>query len=260
MRTLAVLNQKGGVAKTTTAVTLGHGLALRGYRVVVIDLDAQGNVADALGLEKQPGLYDWLVRGELSVEYSGRPGLYVVLGDKRTVEAKLILTGKPFRELVLLNGLKGLDYDAAILDVAPGVDLLQVAALVAATHFLIPGALDQWSVVGARDAMESAAALRAAGALNGQFLGVLPTFWERTTNEGRQQLEFLAQQFGRLVWEPIPLDVKAREAAAHGQTLWEYAPDCRALQGVVLNGGQAQDRRVGGYVHAVERLIVEVGL
>jgi len=251
-----LVNQKGGVGKTTSAVTLAAGLATAGFRPLLVDLDAQGNVADALGLEKGPGLYRLLIEdaGQRAVVSSGRTDLDVVLGDKKTVEARQILTGRMFREQVLRQSLTGLDgYDAVVLDVAPGVDLLQVSALVAATAFLIPVSLSHLAVVGAGDALASVAALKQADALRARFLGVLPTMWERTTNESHTQLQALVRQFGRMVWPPIPLDVKAREAPAYGQTLWEYAPGTRALVGTDMEGV-----RRGGYRQVLQRVVREV--
>ena len=257
MFTLALINQKGGVGKTTSAVTIAHGLAIAGAEVLLIDLDAQGNVADALGLEKRGGLYELLfgeMRG-MATGISGRERLEVVLGDKSTVEAKYRLAGMDFREYALKEALDRFDcYDVAVLDVAPGVDILQVAALVACTAFLIPVELSHLAVVGAGAALNSAAELmrRSRGAC-GRFLGVLPTFWERATNESREQLQILVELFGEQGWPPVPLDVKAREAPAHGETLWEYAPDCRALCGVEIEG-----LRRGGYRQVLARLKREI--
>lgn len=255
MYTLAIVNQKGGVGKTTAAVTVAHGLALRGYLVLLVDLDAQGNVADVLGMEKRPGLYDLLI-GEArrdAVVTEVRQNLDVVPGDKRTVEAKQILSGRSFRELVLRDALDDLGeddwYDVCVLDAAPGVDVLQIGALVACDGFVIPVALDHLAVVGAADALASVAALQKHG-LGGEFLGVLPTMWERSTRESQAQLEGLVEQFGEWVWPPVPKDVKAREAPAFGRTLWEYDPGCRALVGVELNGTM-----VGGYGRVVERIV-----
>ena len=257
MFTLALVNQKGGVGKTTSAVTIAHGLAIAGADVLLVDLDAQGNVADTLGLKKRGGLYELLFgeRRGMATELSGRERLEVVLGDKTTVEVKHRLAGMDFREYALQQALEEFDcYDVCILDVAPGVDILQVAALVACTAFLIPVELSHLAVVGAGDALNSVAELkkRSRGAC-GRFIGVLPTFWERATNESREQLQILVELFGEAGWPPVPLDVKAREAPAHGQTLWEYAPDCRALCGVEIEG-----LRRGGYKQVLARLIREI--
>lgn len=251
---LAIVNQKGGVGKTTTAVNLAHGLALRGRRTLLIDLDGQGNVADSLGLKKGNGIYRLLIDREIRVvASSGRKGLDWVSGGKETAVARENLVGRVARERALALALQDLRdrYEWIILDVAPGTDLLQTMALVACDGFLIPVALDHLAAVGARDALQSALTLRELGLLTGRFLGVLATMWERTTAESRAQMQELAKTYGRLLWPPIPLDTRVRESAAHGQTLWEYAPGTRALVGVALNGGHL---RTGGYEAALERL------
>lgn len=255
MNTIAILNQKGGVGKTTTAVTLAHGLAMSGYRTLLVDLDPQGNVADSLGIDKGGMLYALLVDGWVEPVSSGRENLDVILSDKTTVEAKTILAGRPFREMALKQALDELSgqYDVCVLDTAPGADVLQVAAFVAADKFLIPVSLSHLAVVGASDALATAASLRQVGGFAGDFLGVLPTLWERSTSESHTQLEVLARSFASLVYPPIPQDTKAREAAAHGQTLWEYAPKSRALQGVSVKGND-----VGGYLQVLARLTDEV--
>jgi len=232
---LAIVNQKGGVAKTTTAVTLAHGLAQRGIRVLLVDLDAQGNCADALGLKKGAGVYRWLALGDRlgDVVITARDGLDLIPGDKTTVKAKKIISGESFSEHTLRNALDGvMGYDTVVLDSAPGADVLQINALVACTHFLIPVSLSHLATVGVVDALGTVSSLRKVGAFQGNFLGVLPTMWDRTTKESHAQLKGMAQHFKRLIWPPIPVDVKAREAPGHGQTLWEYAPVSRAIAGV----------------------------
>lgn len=255
MITLAITNQKGGVAKTTSAITLGHGLALAGKKVLLVDLDAQGNVSDALGIEKRGGLLDLLFSGaEKAIISTGRKNLDLVPGDHTTVQAKQQLIGMHFREYKLKMALEDLNgYDVVILDTAPGVDILQVSALVACTHFIIPVALDHLAVVGAGDALSTTASLKQVGAFKGDFLGILPTMWERTTRESHEQLEIIVNQFASLVWPPIPRDVKAREAPSFGKTLWEYAPKTRALSGVVV-----KDKKIGGYGQVLGRLIEEI--
>lgn len=253
---LAIVNQKGGVGKTTTAVTLGHGLALTGKKVLLVDLDAQGNISDALGIEKLSGLYELLVNEDArrAVTRTRRKNLDLIASDKKTVQAKQILAGMSFREYKLADGLEKIDgYDMAILDAAPGVDVLQISALVACSHFIIPVALDHLAVVGAGDALSTTASLKKLGRFQGEFLGILPTFWERTTKESHEQLEIIVNQFSTLVWPPIPKDVKAREAPSYGKTLWEYAPKTRALNGVKLG-----NKAVGGYRQVLKRLIQEV--
>ena len=258
---LAIVNQKGGVGKTTTAVTLAAGLAKATCKTLLVDLDSQGNVADALGLTKEPGLYRLLVAKlnwrEVVVPSGGlvaRAHLDVIPGDRHTVEAKQYLASMNFRERALEQALRPLArrYDYVVLDLAPSVDVLHVAALVAADAFLVPTRLDHLAVIGVNDALLTLAALKQGGVEPPRFLGVLPTFWDRTTKESEHQLAHLARTFGSQLWAPVPTDTKAREAPAHGKTLWEYAPECRAIAGVWL--GQ---RYVGGYRAALDRLLEE---
>jgi chromosome partitioning protein len=135
MVTIAIANQKGGTGKTTTAVTLGHRLAQDGHRVLLVDTDVQGHVAKALGLEKAPGIY------QLVQHYQGvgqplvvqaRPNLDIIPSDKTTEPAKRMLVSMDFRERILADTLAAFEYDVAIIDCAPSVDVLHVAALVAA--------------------------------------------------------------------------------------------------------------------------------
>lgn len=258
MLVLAIVNQKGGTGKTTTAVNLAHGLAIAGHKTLIVDLDAQGNAADVLGIRKWGGLYELLFGdAKTAITDTGRDRLGLVASDHSTVEVKSRLTGMNFREQVLRQALEALPYDAIVLDAAPGVDVLQVSALVACTHFLIPVALDHLAVVGAGDALTTTASLQKVGAFRGDFLGVLPTMWERSTRESHEQLEILVSRFTALVWPPIPQDVKAREAPSYGQTLWEYAPGTRALAGVRVNGN---GKTVGGYAQVLRRLTEECKL
>ena len=255
---LAIVNQKGGVGKTTTAVTIAAGLARQGRRVLLADLDSQGNVCDALGLRKGPGFYRLLVAklplAEVVID-SGRHNLYVLPGDKNTVEAKLYLSSMNFRERAVEQALVpgARFYDHVVLDLAPSVDVLHIAALVAADAFLVPTRLDHLAVVGVNDALTTLAALKAGGVEPPQFLGVLPTFWDRTTTESTFQLQHLARTFEKRLWPPVPADTKAREAPAHGKSLWEYAPECRALKGVAVGHQQA-----GGYEQVMARLTKEI--
>jgi chromosome partitioning protein len=262
MAIIAILNQKGGVAKTTTAVTLGGGLAQRGYKTLLVDLDSQGNVSDALGLRKGPGLHRLLVAHmpwRDVVVPSGSNGsrklLDVLPSDKTTVEVKMYLTTQPFREQSLRRALAAVDqvYDFAILDLAPSVDVLHVGALVAADAFLVVTRLDHLAVVGVNDALLTFAALKDEGVRPPRLLGILPTFWDRTTRESEHQLASLARTFRHRLWPPIPLDVKAREAPAYGRTLWEHAPGCRALMGIRIG-----DQYLGGYDQTLDRLLREV--
>jgi len=253
MTIIAFANQKGGVAKTTTTVTLGHGLAREGYRVLIVDLDPQGHVAVCLGIAKGPGLFRFIVEGvELpDVVVEARPGLDVITGDKTTERVKRYVSTLDFREAVLIDALTpwvGKRYDFILLDLAPSLDVLHVAALTVADWVLIPTKPDFLAIDGINELALSMGELSRRGHAFAGFR-IIPTFFDRTTKETTVNLRQLSDAFGDRVWPPIPRDTKVREATASGMTVWEYAPDSPVVMGYRRNG-----RRVGGYAEILQRM------
>ena len=251
MKTIAIANQKGGVGKTTTAVTLAFGLAQKGYKTLILDLDPQGHVSFSLGKDKVPSLYHLIVENKplASVITHIHPNLDAVLGNKQTEAVKRYVTTLNFREKIIINALQSAPYDVAILDLAPSIDVLHVSALVASHWIIIPTKLDALAVDGVNEILHSIAEILHEGyPLKGY--SILPTFFDRTTKETMLQLEELAKAFPANVWPPIPQDTKVREAAAFGKTIWEYQANTSALKGF-LRG----KTRVGGYVATLERLV-----
>ena len=248
MRVIAVANQKGGVGKTTTAVTLGHALAIKGLRILLVDLDSQGNVAVNLGYSPAPGVYRVLVGQELLQNrvVEMRKRLWVLPGNSQTATLKEIMTGMNFREIIVRRMLEGAEgeYDIAILDCAPSLDILNVAALVAADNLLIPVAVDYLATVGLAQHVKSLIELRQAGHKT-ELRWVVPTFYDEVTKESKSILGELADHFGPLVTAPIHRSVRVREAPAFGKTIWEHAPKCRA----------AED-----YIRLVERVVRDTGI
>ena len=230
--TIAILNQKGGVGKTTTAVTLASGFARKGYQVLLVDLDTQGNVADSLGIPQSDDLRRLLSPDlcqplDQAATSSGLERLFVIRSDKTTAGLKQTLAGVTLREYILADALETADFDLILLDCAPSVDVLHFAAMVATDYLLIPTRLDKLAVNGVRDALQSLVSLKRIS--HCQLAGILPTFYERVTIESHVQLTHLAQTFGRLVLPPIPQDTRCRVASRFGKTLWDCEPDTRAF-------------------------------
>lgn len=233
MTIITVANQKGGVGKTTTAMTLAHGLAMRGRSVLLIDLDSQGNCADALGLESAPALYKWLVGLEPidRVVTRARERLDLIRSDKMTVQLKQALAGMDFREFRLADALDGYEYDDVVLDCPPSADILQTAALVAADLLVVPTRLDQFSVKGVHETLVSLASVKRATPSKCNLAGIIPTFYDQVTNESHAQLEALAGTFAGLIWPPIAVDTSCRVGSRKGLTIWEMMPRGRACVG-----------------------------
>ena len=251
MHIIAFANQKGGVGKTTTAVTLAHGLARLGKRVLLVDLDPQGHVAFSFGLEKQSGLYRLVCQNEdiHNTIIPARENLDILPGDKYTEKVKRHITLSDFRETILLDLLEQTDYDFVLLDMAPSLDVLHLNGLVASDWVMIPTRLDALAVDGVNEILSTMGEISKQGY---PFLGysILPTFFDRTTRETLAQLKEVVQLFGNKVLPPIPQDTRVRESVAYGKTLWEYSPNSSAIQGY---GDHA--KRTGGYNQLLDRIL-----
>lgn len=236
MAIITVANQKGGVGKTTTAVTLAAGLAQdHGLEVLIIDLDTQGNVSDSLRIEKSGALLEWLLLEKklTDVVINARKRLDVVRSDKTTVKLKISLAGMEFRESVLSNALKGYEnyYDLVVIDCAPSVDVLHTASMVAADLLIIPTRLDQFSIEGVVETLRSLATVQQITKSRCELAGIIPTFYDRVTNESHEQLKALARAYTKFVWPPIPQSAMCRSASRMGRTVWEFNPKSNVADG-----------------------------
>jgi chromosome partitioning protein len=231
VKTIAIVSQKGGVGKTTTAVTLAHGLALEGMEVLLLDTDPQGQCATLLDLDHEPGVFRWLGAGEPVanvVRETGRDRLRLLPGDKRTVEAQLLLNyrGETLDALrSTRSSLEDLGADVVVMDTAPSVGGLQDAAIMAADEVVVPVACDYLSLERAPETFRTLAAVRDRG-WAGQLAGVQPTFYSERTNIARESLEdlnTLAERLGlsESLLRPIHESAFIRSAASEGRTIWE---------------------------------------
>jgi chromosome partitioning protein len=251
MKIISFANQKGGVGKTTVAVTLAHGLARLGRRTLLVDLDPQGHAAYSLGLPKSPGLYQLICLDEPlgRTVQNARPNLDVLPSDKRSETVKRQITLSDFREAILSDLLRAADYECVLIDMAPSLDVLHVNGLVASDWVVIPTRLDALAVDGVKEILLTMGEVGQRG--HGfQGFSILPTFFDRTTRETLAQFKEIVTAFGGHVWPPIPQDTRVREAAAYGQTPWEFSPNSPAMTGYLDNR-----QRIGGFRQVLERLV-----
>lgn len=227
-RVLAVFNHKGGTGKTTTSVTVAAGLALRGRRVLLVDTDAQGNVAHSLNVRVERSLYHVLVMGlpAASAALTVRPNLDVLPSNESLAAAELYLAGRQGRDRVLAQRLAATAprYDHVVLDCSPSLSLMNQNALAFADGVLCPVACDYLSLVGVRQVLRT---LKHVNRLLGhpvRLWGVLPTMFDPRARICHEALETLREHFGDRCLEPIRQATRVREAPAAGQSLFEYAP------------------------------------
>jgi chromosome partitioning protein len=253
IKTIIIANQKGGVGKTTTTVTLGSGLASLGYRVVIVDMDPQGHDAYMLDLPKAGGLSRWFYDGEAlkTQAIQAKENLFILRGNKTTEKVKGRIKDESYGEEKFAKALREEtnSFDVVLMDTAPSMDPLHVAGLLAADFALIPTKLRLMDLDGVSEIKHSIDEV----ALHGHAIdyAILPTFYERKPNEPMLQLRELIRVFPNRVWPPIMQDIKVGEAPKHGLTLWDYAPKCNAVIGYPDENG----KRVGGYQDTLERVI-----
>jgi chromosome partitioning protein len=228
MRKLVVALSKGGVGKTTTAVNLAAGLALAGSRVLLVEVDTQGQAARALGSKPTAGLSE-LVAGEAAPQDAivpARDRLWLLAGGRSLAGLKHQISRKDFGgEQTLSDALALLDpgYDYVIVDTGPGWDALTVNALFYATEVLAPVSLEIMTLSSLIEFRRSVTAIqRYHSQLNLRY--ILPTFLDRRVKKSGEILQQLTGAFGDAVCSPIRYSVKISEAPGYGQTIFEYAP------------------------------------
>ena len=236
MHSIAVVNMKGGVGKTTTAVHVAAGFARRGQAVLLIDADPQGNVAHILNVQSRGTLHD-LMLGQAGFDDVAvrdvRPGLDVVTANTSAFELEQRLAGAPQRETILSRRLRGMSgYDVMVLDSSPSMGLLTYNALLCATEVLIPVTMDPMALIGARQTLNGIAEVQELWPeRNLTVRALVPVCVNPTTRASRASMDALQRDadFSRHLFRSgIRQCIDLTYAAANRQTIWEYAPSSRA--------------------------------
>ncbi len=226
MHILSVINQKGGVGKTTTAGAIAAGLTRRGYSVLMVDLDAQGNLTATTGAA--PAETYRLLQGE-KLQPSRSPAGYIYTSSPALATADLTMTqtGKEYR---LKEALEGMAFDFAILDLPPALGVLTVNALTASDAAIIPAKADYFSIQGITQLMQTINAVKKYCNPELEITGILLTMYNKRTIIQREIAAALEQS-------GIPvLDTKIRpcgaltEAQARRTSIFDYSPRSNAAQ------------------------------
>lgn len=230
---IAIVNNKGGVAKTTTAVSLAAGLAGKACQVLLIDLDAQGSASLSLGFshyELEPGTAAVLLENK-PIREAARPsyirGLDVLTGSMALASADLQLADIPGREFVLNSAIKPAlkDYDFIIIDCGPSIGLLTINALTAAKYFLVPVTPDYLALEGLINLMEAVQRIKAGIGKAAELLGFVLTEADYRLNVTTEIEGMIREHYKELVFKTeIKGNVKLKEAPSFGKAIFDYAP------------------------------------
>jgi chromosome partitioning protein len=242
---IAIVNQKGGVAKTTTTIHVGVALAHLGKKVLLVDLDSQGHLAEGFGIVADK------IAQEMSDVFEGsksikdiimpniRPNLDLAPSNVRLADMELTLVNMRFRESKLKRALEPVAsrYEYILLDCPPNLGLFTVNALIAANKVLIPMATHFWSMLGVSRLLTSIQAVKQEANPTLELLGIIPTRFTRTVH-AREVIDRTKAEVGRAchIFEySIHESVRFAEATGQGTTVFDIAPDiegARAYQAI----------------------------
>jgi chromosome partitioning protein len=240
-RRLAILNQKGGTGKTTTAVNLAAGIADRGYDVLLVDMDGQGNVGTSLGIRGERTLYHLIVQDQIADATGGtrtitaedvivpvRGHLDVITADATLAAAEVYLARlDDGRDRVVADRLSQVRrrYQYVVLDCGPSLSLLNQNALSFVDEVMIPVSCDYLALVGVKQVLKTLKDVDRHLGHAVRITGVVPTFFDARTRLAKEAVETLAGHFKERLYEPIRRSTRLAEAPSHRQTIFEYAPD-----------------------------------
>ncbi|MGH3251719.1 MAG: ParA family protein [Trebonia sp.] len=234
-RIMTIANQKGGVGKTTTAVNLAASLTQHGIRVLVVDLDPQGNASTALDVNHEEGtasVYNALVDNrpfsEIVTEVEGMPGLYCAPATIDLAGAEIELVPFVARENRLSRSMEQVDmtnFDYVLLDCPPSLGLLTINALVAAEEVLIPIQCEYYALEGLQQLLSTVELVRLHLNPKLQVTTILLTMYDGRTRLATQVADDVRKHFGDVVLNTIiPRSVRVSEAPSYGQSVITYDP------------------------------------
>ena len=234
-RVIAIANQKGGVGKTTTAINLSTGLAAIGRKVLMVDLDPQGNASTGLGIDRtnrRVSSYDVLMGGASVADgqlETSIPGLYVIPSTVDLTGAELELISLPRRAYRLRDALAATvhEFDYVLIDNPPSLNLLTVNALVAAKSVVVPLQCEFFALEGLSMLMKTIERIRNGFNAELEIQGIVLTMYDKRNNLSDQVAQDVRDFLGDMVYKTIiPRNVRVSEAPSHGKPALLYDHKC----------------------------------
>lgn len=223
--TLVVVNQRGGVGKTTTAIAFARHLALRGRRTLLIDLDGQDSITRLLRIEKQEKTVFDMLEGDtpwseciVAIEEN----FHVIPADRRLGRIEALVADRFRKQEILKRSLESLHgYDAAVIDCSPSLTVLHSNAFSAATDVLLPVAMDLLAISGANAVLAHLADFKRYCGYGPVVAGVLPTMYDRRQSIERELMPVVQKAFKALhVFDPIRVDTRIKQATVRGANIF----------------------------------------
>jgi len=252
-RVIVFANQKGGVAKTTTTLNLGVAFMEQGYRVLIVDLDPQGNLTMSQGMNPdaiERSMFDVLVHRVPISEIIHKAEVDVAVSSIDLAGAELALSSMIGRERALEKALVEVrdDYDFVLIDTPPSLGLLTINAFVAATGVIVPVQCEYLSLRGLVQLENTLSMVRENLNPEVKIEGILPTMFDGRTLHAREAVEILEESFGELVYKTrIRKTVRYAEAPVKGASVLKYDPTGTAAEAYrdlakeVLNGAKSRE-------------------
>ena len=249
-RIVSIANQKGGVGKTTTALSLSSALALQNKKVLLVDLDPQGSAGSGLGISAKKGIYQALIKqcSLKEVIYStATAGLDLVPANTDLAGAEIELVSEPDRVFFLKNILKELkEYDFIFIDTPPSLGLLTLNALSASDSFIVPLQCEYYALEGLSRLLETAREVKNRWNFPLKLQGILLTLFSVRNSLSHQVEQEVRRHFGEQVFKTlIPRNVRLSEAPGFGKTIFQYEPHCLGAMAYEQLAGELQQQITG---------------
>ena len=252
MRKICIINQKGGVGKTTTTINIGAGLSRKDKKILIIDLDAQGNINSSLKLESYKDIYDFLFENAELNECIARVGknMDIIRSKETLTKSEVFLAKEEEKEFLLKTKLKDLHgYDYVLVDCPPSLGLLNQNAMLFANEAIIPVSTDYLGMEALRKMSVAIRAINKHFDHNLKITKVVPTMFDKRSKLSKQILKEMENEFYDIVSDPIRINSTLKECPMNKMSIFAYdknskgAEDYEKLVKSILRDEQKYDKK-----------------